>query len=52
MELTFENLDKNSVDEVFYAYITQHNKYYDFYLIICHFNLAFNDNQYSTVKSN
>ena len=53
MELTFENPDINKVDEVFYANIFQHNKEYDFYLIKCHFNLVFNDNQYSTyVKFN
>ena len=53
MESTIENPDINNIDEVFYAYIIQHNKKYDYYLIKCHFKLVFNDNQYSTyVKSN
>ena len=53
MELTIENLDMNNVDEVFYVNIIQLNKQYDHYLIKCHFQLVFNDNQYSTwVKSN
>ena len=53
MELTNENLDINIVDEVFYVYIIQHNKKYDYHLIKCHFKLVFNDNQYRTyVKSN
>ena len=53
MELTIENPDINNVDEVFYAYIIQHKKEYDYYLIRCHFNLVFNDNQYSEyIKSN
>ena len=52
MELTIENPDTKNVDEVFYAYIIQHNKEYD-YLIKCHFKLVLNDNQCSTcVKSN
>ena len=29
MELNIENPDINNVDEVFYAYIIQHNKEYD-----------------------
>ena len=29
MELTIENSKINNVDEVFYAYIIQHNKEYD-----------------------
>ena len=53
MELTIENPDINNVDEVFYAYIIQHNKKYDCYLIKCHFKLVFNDNQHSEYgKSN
>ena len=53
MELSIEHLDINNVDEVFHAYIIQHNKEYDYYLIKCHFKLAFIDNQCSTyVKSN
>ena len=53
IELTIDNPDLNNIDEVFYAYIIQHNKEYDYYFVKCHFKLAFNDNQYSTyVKSN
>ena len=53
MKLTIENPDINNVNEIFYAYIVQHNKKYDFYLIKCHFELLFNDSQYSTwIKSN
>ena len=53
MEITIENPNINNVDEVFYTYILQHNKEYDYYHIKLHFNLVPNDNQYSTyVKSN
>ena len=53
MELTIENPNKNNVDEVYYAYIIQHNKDYEYYRIKCLFKLLFNDNQYSRyVKSN
>ena len=38
----------DNVDEVFFAYIIQHNKQYDHYLIKCHFKIVFIDNQYST----
>ena len=48
MELTIKNPDIYNVDEVFYAYNIQHNKYYDHFFIKCHFKLVFNDNQYST----
>ena len=48
MELTIVNLDINNVDEVFSAYIIQHNKEYEYYLIKGHLKLVFNDNQYST----
>ena len=53
MELTIDNPDINKVDEVFHAYIIQHNKQNDHFLIKYHFKLVFNDNQYSTwIKSN
>ena len=53
MKLTIENADINNVDEVLYAYIFQHTKQYEYYLIKCHFILVFKDNHYSTyVKSN
>ena len=48
MELPIENPDINNVDEVFCPHIIQHNKEYYYYLIKCHFQLVFNDNQYST----
>ena len=49
MELTIEKPDVTNADEVFLfnAYIIQHNKEYDYYLIKCHFKLVFFDNQYS-----
>ena len=53
MELSIESADINNVDEVFYAYIFQHNKEHDSYHSKCHFCIVLNDNQYSTyVKSN
>ena len=53
MDLTIENLDINNVDELFYAYIIQNNKQYDYYINKCHLKLVFNVIQYSTcVKSN
>ena len=53
MELTIENPDINNVDEIFYAYIIQHNKHYDHFLIKCHFKLVFNLYQCGTwIKSN
>ena len=37
---------------MFYTYIYQHSKEYDYYSLKCHFNLVFYDNQYSTwIKS-
>ena len=32
MDLTIENTNIDDIDEVFYAYIIQHNKQYDHYL--------------------
>ena len=53
MKLTIDNPDINNVDEVFYAYIIQHKKEYDYYRIKCHFKSVLKGNQYSTyVKSN
>ena len=45
MELVIENLNIKNVDEVFYAYIIQQSKEYDYYLIKCHFKLVFAANQ-------
>ena len=53
MELTFENPNKDDIDEVFFTFIIQHNKQYDHYLIKFHFDLVSNDSQYSTwIRSN
>ena len=53
MELTIKNPDMNNVEELFYAYIVQHNKKYENYRFKSLFKVAFNDNLYSTfVKSN
>ena len=46
IELTIENPNINIIDEIFYAYIIEYNKKYDYYVIKCHFELVFNDNQY------
>ena len=48
MELTIENPNINNIVEIFSPYIIEHNKQYEYYLFKCHFNLVFNDNQYST----
>ena len=53
MELNFKNRNINSSDEVFFAYIIQHNKQYDQCRIKSHFKLVSNDNQFVTwIKSN
>ena len=41
IELTIEISNKNGIDEIFYAYIIEHNKKYDYYLFNCHFKLFF-----------
>ena len=46
IKLTNENLNINNIDEIFYAYIIQHNKKYDYYLINCEFKLDFNDGEF------
>ena len=52
MKLTIENLDIDDIDEVFHAYIIHHKKIRSFPYQM-HFELVFNDNQYSTwSKSN
>ena len=35
-----ENSNINNVNEVFYAYLIQHNKQYDYYLIKYHFKIV------------
>ena len=47
MEITIKNPNIDDIDEVFYAYIIQPNKQYGHLLIKCHFELVFNDNEYS-----
>ena len=52
-ELSNKNPDMNNIDGEFYGYIIEHNEKYDHFLLKCHFQLVFNDNQYSTgIKSN
>ena len=53
IKLTIENPNINDEDEIFYAYIIEYRKKYDYYLIKCHFKLVVNDNQVGeNVKSN
>ena len=53
MEITIENPIIDNVDEVFYAFIIEHNNQNDHYLIKCHFKLVFIDIQNSEwIKSN
>ena len=47
MELPIENPNICNIDEVFSAYIIQHNKQHDHCFIKCHFILVFIDNQHS-----
>ena len=46
MKLSIENLNINHRIEKFYAYIIEHNKKYDYYLLKCAFKLIFFDNQH------
>ena len=43
IKITMENPDKNDIDEKFYAYIIEHNKKFDHYLVKCEFKLVFKD---------
>ena len=53
VELIVKNRNIDNVDEIFCAYIVQHNREYDYYLIKCDFKLVLNDNQFGTwTKSN
>ena len=47
LELSIENPNISDVDEIFYPYIIEHNKKYDYNQFKCHFKLAFSDNQRS-----
>ena len=43
IKLTIENLDINRIDSLlFYSYIIEHKKNYEYYLIKCDFKLIFN----------
>ena len=46
IKLTNESPNTNNIEEIFYAYIIEHNKKYDYYLKKCEFKRVFNDNQY------
>ena len=46
MKLAIENLNINIVDKTFYAYIIEHNKKYDYYLVKCGFEIVFNDYEF------
>ena len=46
IKLTMKNPNTNDVDEIFHAYIIEHNRKHDYYLVKCEFKLVFNDNQY------
>ena len=43
-KLTLENPNINDIDEIFYAYILEHDKKYDYYLMKCEFELILKDN--------
>ena len=45
INVTIENPNLKDIDEIFQAYIIDHNEKCDFYLIKCEFKLVFNDNQ-------
>ena len=46
IKLTFENPNINNLDEIYYTYIIELNRKYDYYLMKREFILIFNDNQY------
>ena len=37
IKLPIENPNINDVDKIFYAYLTEHNRKYDHYLVECSF---------------
>ena len=41
--ITNENHNLNEVDRIFYSFITEHNKKFDYFLKKCHFKLVFID---------
>ena len=46
IKLTTENPNINNIDKIFYAYITEQNKNFDFYLVKGEFKVVFNDYEY------
>ena len=46
IKLTTENLNINNISKIFDAYIVEHKKKFDYYLLKCEFNLIFNDYEY------
>ena len=47
MKITIKKPDINKTDKIFYSYIIEHNKKYDYYLIKCDFKLVFNNSEFS-----
>ena len=45
-KLSFENPHINNIDKAFYAYIIQHNKKTEYYLVKCDFKSVFKEYQY------
>ena len=46
IKISIENPSINNVDEIFYAYVIEHIKNYEYYLTKCEFILIFIDNQF------
>ena len=46
IDLTVENANINEIDEIFHAYIIEHNKKCDYYLMNCEFISIFNYDEY------
>ena len=44
--MTIKNPDINKIDNGVYAYIIEHNKKFDYYLIKCDFQLVFHNSDY------
>ena len=44
--LTIENPNMNDVDSIFYSYITEHNRKFDYFLKKCQLKIVFNDYQF------
>ena len=57
LKISYKDIDINNIDEVFYLYIIEHNKKFDYSIIKYDFKIVFNDYQYqayvmSTVSDN